>query len=348
MSSILDRVCIWYLVSCIWYFWMKEHFYTRYEIPATPSVMHTAELRVLLEEMGKRPNKRLGQNFLIDASVVHSALEAGGVQKGDLILEVGPGLGVLTEALLEQGADVIAIEKDRAFADRLASLHSEDDSRLRVVEGDAAELDWSNILDPRPWKFIANIPYSITSLLLRKALWCPRPPSLGVVLIQKEVAERCMGCFKKDGDMSLLSLMIGLSCSSARIVRNVPSRCFYPAPKVDSAILAFTSMSPEERLTKWGIDPEEVMKVAKAGFAHPRKLLASNLGRGASPFVKSTSGDRQGAACPPLLRAGDSRRGRGTEKAEVEKILVSLGLNPKVRAEELSIDQWAELAKGMS
>jgi 16S rRNA (adenine1518-N6/adenine1519-N6)-dimethyltransferase len=129
--------------------------------------------------------------------------------------------------------------------------------------------------------------------------------------------------------------MIGLSCSSARIVRNVPSRCFYPAPKVDSAIFAFVPMSAEERLAKWGIDPEEVMKVAKAGFAHPRKLLASNLGRGASPFVKSTSGDRQGV-------------GRSFDKDAIEHLLVSLGLSPKARAEELSIDQWAALAKGVN
>lgn len=312
--------------------------------------MHTADLRVLLEEMGKRPNKRLGQNFLIDQSVVHAALEAGDVQKGDTVLEVGPGLGVLTEALLEQGASVIAIEKDRAFAERLTFLHPGANSHLRVIEGDAAEMDWiremtndelrmtddglkknsqSAIRNPQlPWKFIANIPYSITSLLLRKALWCEHPPSLGVVLIQKEVAERCMGCFKKDGDRSLLSLMIGLSCSSAHIVRNVPPRCFYPPPKVDSAVFIFTPMSIEERQAKWGIDPEEVMKVAKAGFAHPRKMLASNL--------RSRR-----------LAVGSWQSGTEVERGEIENLLISLGLSPKARAEELSLEQWAALTKGM-
>lgn len=287
--------------------------------------MHTAELRVLLDEMGKRPNKRLGQNFLIDLSVVHVALEAGRVGKGDLVLEVGPGLGVLTEALLEAGADVLAIEKDRAFAERLTSLHPESDSHLRVIEGDASQLDWFDLRTYRPtdlrtctWKFIANVPYSITSLLLRKTLWNSNPPSIGIVLIQKEVAERCIGCFKKDGDRSLLSLMIGLSCSSARIVRNVPARCFYPPPKVDSALLEFIPLSIAERKERWGIDPEQVMKVAKVAFAHPRKQMASNL-------------------------AGLQNR----TKQDIEAILESLHVNPKIRSEELSIQDWVNLTRAL-
>lgn len=290
--------------------------------------MQTFELRAILEQMGKQPNKRLGQNFLIDLSVVHAALEAGQVKKGDVVLEVGPGLGVLTEALLEQGAYVTAIEKDRAFADRLVSLHPEADSHLRVIEGDAAEVDWLKEIENRKkkieWKFIANVPYAITSLLLRKALWNANPPSIGIVLIQKEVAERCMGQFKKNGDRSLLSLMMGLSCSSARIVRNVPPRCFFPPPNVDSAVFEFIPMSLDQRLEKWGIDPEGVMKIAKIGFAHPRKQMASNLGNG-----------EQGV-------------GNGMNKEKIEAILISIGLNPKIRSEELSVQDWVNLAKKLS
>ena len=159
-------------------------------------------------------------------------------------------------------------------------------------------------------------PYAITSLLLRKALWDSNPPSLGVVLIQKEVAERCMGCFKKDGDRSLLSLMIGLSCSSAHIIRKVPPQCFYPPPKVDSALFAFVPMSIEDRQKRWGIDAERVMKVAKVGFAHPRKQLASNL------VALHTH-----------------------TKQEIESLLASIPLNPKIRAEELSVEHWVALAK---
>jgi 16S rRNA (adenine1518-N6/adenine1519-N6)-dimethyltransferase len=304
--------------------------------------MQTIELRAILERLGKRPDKRLGQNFLIDQSVIHAAIEAGGVQKGDLVLEIGPGLGVLTEALLEKGASVIAIEKDRIFAERLQSLHpSESDSRLRVISGDASQMEWMSILSDcrqpsavsrQPnWKFISNVPYNITSLLLRKALWNSNPPSLGVVLIQKEVAERCLSLLRfsplaprpshLSSRPSLLSLMIALSCSSARIVRNVPPRCFFPPPKVNSVVFEFIPLSVEERIKKWGIDAEEVMKVAKLGFAHPRKQLASNL----------VSGERE--------------VGSGMSKEKMEEILKTLSLNPKIRSEELSIQNWVDLTK---
>jgi 16S rRNA (adenine1518-N6/adenine1519-N6)-dimethyltransferase len=292
--------------------------------------MHTAELRVLLEEMGKQPNKRLGQNFLIDLSVVHAALEAGQVKKGDLILEVGPGLGVLTEALLEAKADVIAIEKDRAFAERLQSLHPESSSHLHVIEGDAAQIDWMKEIEENSkqkienriqnigWKFIANIPYSISSLLLRKALWNSNPPLISIILIQKEVAERGLVFLRPAPSAqrpSLLSLMIGLSCSSGRIIRKVPPRCFFPPPKVDSVVLELIPLSVEDRMKKWGIDPEEVMKVAKVAFAHPRKQMASNLSG-----VNDLS------------------------KQDIEKILETLNLNPKIRSEELTIQDWVDLA----
>lgn len=329
----------------------------RYFLSNLTHSMHTAELRALLDQMGKQPNKRLGQNFLIDLSVVHSAVEAGRIKNGDVVLEVGPGLGVLTEVLLEAGANVIAIEKDRDFAVRLTSLYPESDSHLRVIEGDAGNIDWfssdlqsqvclplrqefRNIetephsklpslfhreglgmgpdLQDCSWKFIANVPYSITSLLLRKALWNSNPPSIGIVLIQKEVAQRCLGYFKKDGDRSLLSLMMGLSCSSARIVRNVPPRCFYPSPKVDSVVFEFIPRSLKERQEKWGIDPEEVMKVAKVAFAHPRKQMASNLSG-----VNNLS------------------------KQDIEEILIKLELNPKIRSEELSIQNWVDLTKAV-
>lgn len=286
--------------------------------------MKTFEIREELERMGKRPNKRLGQNFLIDVSVIHAALEAARIQKGDTVLEVGPGLGVLTEALLKAGASVVAIEKDRAFAARLASLFPS----LHLVEGDASSIDWieaiknppSVIRHPQfPWKFISNIPYAISSLLIRKAACAPNPPSIIVILVQKEVADRCLELLRpaeKGDGPSLLSLMTALYCSSGRIIRRVPPRCFFPPPRVDSALLELVPFSAKERMDTWGIDPEAVMEVAKAGFAHPRKMLASNL---AKAF-----------ACT---------------KEEIEAKLVSLDLNPKIRAEELSVQEWVDLAK---
>lgn len=279
--------------------------------------MKPSEIKELLGALGKQPNKRLGQHFLIDTSVINAALQAADVKKGDRILEVGPGLGVLTKALLDAGADVTAIEQDRAFAEMLGATYHDRD--LHVVHGDAATVHWHELVGSDPWKFVSNLPYAITSLALRKALYTPRPPEVIVALIQKEVAERATGYYRLRAagrKTSLLSLMIALASESARIVRKVPPKCFYPAPKVQSVLFEIVPMSLCDREKKWGIDPEEVMKVAKAGFAHPRKLVASNLAGIRSDISKS----------------------------DVERILESIGANPKARAEDIDVENWVSVA----
>lgn len=261
--------------------------------------MNPTEIKATLAQMGGGANKRLGQHFLMDHNVLERIVDTAGIKKGDRVLEVGPGLGVLTRALLDRGAEVIAIEQDRRFIERL----SED--RLRVIHGDAAVIHWHELVDEGPWKFVSNLPYSITSLALRKALWSPKPPQDVVVLIQREVAERCIA---KDGKSSLLSLMIALASESARIVTRVARGAFYPPPKVESAVLHVVPMSLPDREKRWGMSPEKIMEIARKGFAHPRKLLSSNL-----EINPSALGD--------------------------------LGLNSKARAEDLSPDEWAKLAK---
>ncbi|MBD3251992.1 ribosomal RNA small subunit methyltransferase A [Candidatus Uhrbacteria bacterium] len=277
------------------------------------------EIRELLGTLGKKPNKSLGQHFLIDPSVIHAMIRRADLLPKDVVLEVGPGLGVLTNALLDTGANVIAIEQDRSFALMLGStLH---DRKVSIIHGNAVEVDWVTTVGNGRWKFIANLPYAVTSLMLRKALYHPNPPTQMLVLIQKEVGERIQGAGRKVRGVkpSLLSLMVALASSSSRIIRKVPPRCFYPSPRVDSVVFEIIPLSQQERIERWGIDPEEVMKVAKQGFAHPRKLLISNLSVGASHAMLS--------------------------KQEIENILVDIGANPKSRPEDLSLDQWVELAK---
>jgi len=260
--------------------------------------MNPSEIKKALSQFGSGANKRLGQHFLIDAAALETIVEAASIKRGDRVLEVGPGLGVLTRALIEKGAEVSAIEQDRRFVEYLQPV-----SGLRVVHGDAATVHWHELVKGDAWKFVSNLPYSITSLALRKALWAPKPPEVVVVLIQREVAERAVA---KDGKTSLLSLMVGLASASARIVRRVPPGAFYPPPKVESAILQVVPMPWAEREQRWGIDPEKIMHVAKKGFAHPRKLLSSNL-----------------EIAPTLLS--------------------EFGLNPKARAENLAPEDWAKL-----
>ena len=211
--------------------------------------MTLSEIKLALRELGGGANKRLGQHFLIDSAVLKTIVEAADIHPGDLVLEIGPGLGVLTRELLAKGAEVVAIEKDRRFVEYLnhppaPSFSTEGGGdRLRVIHGDAATIHWHEIIGDRPWKLISNLPYSITSLALRKALWAPRPASRVVVLVQREVAERIVTTRKT----SLLSLMVALASSSARILSHVPAHAFYPPPKVESAIFEIVPMMPDDR-----------------------------------------------------------------------------------------------------
>jgi 16S rRNA (adenine1518-N6/adenine1519-N6)-dimethyltransferase len=227
----------------------------------------------------------------------------------------------MTEALLEAGAHVVAIEADRVFAEFLSRTYGE--RNLKVIQGDAAAIHWHEYVGNGPWKFISNLPYGITSLALRKALWNPKPPEKIVVMIQREVAERALdsmrgasGRYKARPKTSLLSLMMALSSESARLIRRVPSKCFYPAPRVESAVIEIIPMALALRERRWGMDPEKIMELARAGFAHPRKQLAANL-----------KGWK-----------------RGLTKEGVEAELAELKLNPKARAEDLSPEEWARFA----
>ncbi len=266
--------------------------------------MKPKEIKTILSEIGARSNKSLGQHFLIDEKVLSDIVGAAAIASGESVLEIGPGLGVLTNALLSAGADVTAIERDRKFAERLDAQKTRN---LKVIQGDATKLDWDELL-PKNWKLIANLPYVITSFALRKALTAKHPPSKIVVLIQKEVAERVLA---KNGKQSLLSLMVALNSESYRIVRSVGNGAFYPAPKVQSAVLEIIPTTLIERKQKWGVDTEEVMRIARVGFAHPRKKLVSNL--------KLISDN-------------------------IPQIFEELNLPPNVRAEDVKPADWAHLA----
>jgi len=306
--------------------------------------MTSSEIKSILSTLGGTANKRLGQHFLIDTSALDAVIGEAHLHPGMLTLEIGPGLGVLTNALLEAGHDVVAIERDARFVNYLTSPYRKGRTGgVTVIRGDAADLDWMEIVKDREWQLVSNLPYAISSLSLRLALWSTRPAENVVVMLQKEVAERvvtvAVGATPasscpvgtsavmpntavmpkgearpsplRSGKTSLLSLMVALASSETHIVKRVPPGAFYPPPKVDSAILRIEPMPWPEREARWGIDPEKIMELAKRGFAHPRKLLASNIGIDGS-------------------------------------VLVSLGLNPKARAEDLSPDDWSRLTQKLA
>ncbi len=262
--------------------------------------------------------KSLGQNFLIDASVVKKIIEAAGIQKGEKVLEIGPGTGLLTEALVAAGAQVIAIELDH---DLIQPLKEKFGDRIELIEGDVLSplLNHSIIqsLNHFSYKLIANIPYNITSQIIERFLSHEPRPTQMILMVQKEVADRILA---KPPQMSLLSIVSQIYAECSRVT-NVKAGSFRPIPKVDSAVVKFDLgdqgvVAIEKTLH---VATEKTIHLAKIGFSSPRKQLQNNLSGG-------------------LHRSSE----------EIKTALESIGLNPKIRAEGLTVHDWECLRDKLS
>lgn len=207
-----------------------------------------------LKSQGITPKKSMGQNFLIDENIVRKIVKAANIKKSDVIVEIGPGTGILTKELALCAKKVVAIEKDEKLAKKL------DIKNVEVITGDALV----KIHDIKgPYKVVANIPYYITSFLIRTLLELENKPKDIILLIQKEVAKRI--CSKEN---NLLSLSVKYY-AKAEIIDYVSKNCFFPKPKVDSAIIKITPNKREKN--------DSLFKLIKKGFSHPRKTLINNL-----------------------------------------------------------------------
>lgn len=268
----------------------------------------------IMRQLNKFPNKLLGQHFLTDDKVLTDILEASKLEPEDTVVEIGPGLGVLTAALAGRVKRVIAIEADRELAENLRDKWS----NVTVITGDALRIDWTVTLDdpstrqgslrvaPESYKIVANIPYSITSPLLRKIFLLAKKPTAVVLLIQKEVAER-LAAQPGDSSRGFLTLLTEANATIKKI-RTVKPGSFYPLPKVDSSVVVITPLAASRQ--------EEIFWPAvEAGFRHKRQTLANSL--------------------KDLM----------IDKATSEKMLTELGLNPMIRPAELSLDDWMGLSK---
>ncbi len=253
-----------------------------------------------------RAKKSYGQNFLVDQTVVQKIIQAAEITPGEIVLEVGPGTGVLTRALVEARAQVIAVEADR---DLIPELEKAFGSRITLIHGDILSIPTSYFLLPTSpsYKLIANIPYNITSQLLERFFTTPPRPFRMVLMVQREVADRITA---KSGDMSLLSVVCQLYAACMRVT-TVKAGAFRPIPKVDSAVVKL-DVYPSGHPKLNGMDPEHVIALAKRGFASRRKQLKTNLG------------------------------------SKIIPILERMGLDRKIRAEELTAEQWIELSLGIS
>lgn len=259
-----------------------------------------------LRERGLRPRKRLGQNFLKDQRFLDRILEAADVEPQDSVLEIGAGTGVLTQALASRAGRVVAVELD----DGLVSLLREaahGDPHLEIWHGNALDFDPAEHFDG-PYKLVGNIPYYITGPIVRHFLECDLPPSLLVLMVQREVAERMCA---KPGDLSLLGLSVQLY-ADPRIVTRVPAGAFYPPPKVESAIVRLAprpaQATAEER--------EDFFRVARAGFGTKRKTLGNALSIGL-----------------------------GLPRADIGAVLSAAGVDERTRAQDLTLEDWKRLTR---
>ncbi|MBA2265500.1 MAG: ribosomal RNA small subunit methyltransferase A [Chloroflexi bacterium] len=235
--------------------------------PPTPG-----QLRRLMGAEGLRPRKSLSQNFLTDPEALDAIVAAAELHPGDDVVEIGPGLGVLTRRLLAAGASVLAVELDPRLAEYLRrELYGVD--RFELVEADALSLHPREFFPGRPIKVVANIPYHITSPLLHAFLEGERPPELTVLLVQREVAERVAA---PPGRMSYLSVFVQ-NVANAEVVARVPPHAFEPAPAVESAVLRLRRRDRPAVVV--GPTREPFYRVVQAGFRQRRKQVHNGLTR---------------------------------------------------------------------
>ncbi len=227
--------------------------------------------RDLLHRYGFRTRKRLGQHFLVDDDVLAKILETAALQSSDVVVEVGPGLGIMTAAMAAKAGRVIAVELDDTLAGKLAECAADN---VRVVNENILDIDPGELITPHEsYKVVANLPYYITQPVLRHFLEASVKPDFMVVMVQKEVAESIVA---KGGRRSTLTNAVQVY-GRPEIVMAVPRKCFYPAPQVDSAVVSI------EVLPRPSIDlpdPEAFFRLVRAGFSATRKQLVNSLVKG--------------------------------------------------------------------
>ena len=251
------------------------------------------------------PNKSLGQHWLRDRKILAAIANAAELTPSDTVLEIGPGLGTLTSEILRQTDKVIAVEYDGELARKLPGQFPGKD--LTVINEDILTFDLDSL--PAGYKVVANVPYYITSKIIERLMTAHNKPSIAVLLVQKEVAQRIAA---RPGDMSILAVSAQLY-AEASLGALVPRRFFTPPPKVDSQVIVLrtrtTPLVPAE-------DERALFRVVKAGFRAKRKKLRSSISAGLA-----------------------------ITKPAAEELLRHANIDPELRAEDLSIDDWLRLAR---
>jgi 16S rRNA (adenine1518-N6/adenine1519-N6)-dimethyltransferase len=265
----------------------------------------------LLKRYGLRPSKGLGQNFLADPGALRKVIAAAEVTASDAVLEVGPGLGSLTRLLAAEAARVAAVELDAGMIGALGDLLKGVEN-VELIHADILEVDLASLFPSGEYLVVANIPYYITSALLRHLLEAPNPPTRLVLTVQREVAERICA---RQGDLSLLALSVQVY-GEPRIAGRIPAGAFYPPPKVDSAVVRI-DLYPRPLIAKEQLN--DFFRLIKAGFGQKRKTLRNSLSAGL-----------------------------GQPKEAVEELLAKAGIDSRRRAQTLSMEEWGKLVREYS
>jgi len=259
-----------------------------------------------------KTKKSLGQNFLKSKGVVKDIIRSANLKENDIVLEVGPGKGFLTEELLKVSKKVIVVEKD----DRLISFLNEKfnnfvkNGNLEIIHQDILEFDIKNI--KKPYKLVANIPYYITGQIIKKFLNSESQPEKMVLMVQKEVVKRIV-----DEKESILSISVKVY-GKPKYITKVKAENFNPKPKVDSSILLISDISKDFFKKDKKIDEKDFFSLVKAGFSHKRKLLINNI-------------------------LSDWEKRDKIFKKDLENILEKLKINLKIRSENINTQNWKKM-----
>ena len=276
-------------------------------------------IKATLAARGLRPHKKWGQHFLTDARILENIADVAAVTRDDTIFEIGPGLGHLTRVLAQRAARVIAVEVDAGLAEKLR-IDFADASNVVILHGDvldAEPIKWiatgvgADLGSAPTYKIVANLPYYITSAILRHVLQATHKPRLIVVMVQREVAQRIVA---QPPQMNLLAVSVQFF-AQPRLIRTIAAVAFYPRPQVDSAVVRLDVFDPPPQAVK---DPSQFFAVVRAGFGERRKQLRNALAHGLRLDVP--------AVVDALTRAR---------------------IDPVRRAETLTLDEWAQIYRAL-
>ncbi len=320
------------------------------------------DIRNLLKKSEAKPSKRFGQNFLISEKKIEEIIEVADIQPDDTILEIGPGVGNLTQELAKRAKKIIAIEKDGDMV-RILKETLKDYKNIEIIQADILKnttgsypvviaTGYDPVIIDDKYKIVANLPFYIATAIIRKFLEAQNPPELMILTVQKEVGQRICA---KPPKMSLLAVSVQFY-AEAKIISYISKKLFWPAPKVDSAVIAIKPrINPAKSADRREVDitapliadiktkqvsADLFFKIVKAGFSQPRKQIANNLaknldiGLGTFPAI---------AGNVPIKIEG--QKGTEQDKKQIENWLIKNNIQPSRRAETLTLEDWLSLAK---